>query len=81
MLIGVRWLRSLPHEAADSPARNQGREAALWLGELASEHGSVLAVTHGAFRRYLAAALVERGWTAAPGRRSSRPWSGWELRQ
>jgi broad specificity phosphatase PhoE len=56
----------------------QAREAAAWLGTLADAHGSVLAVTHAAFRGHLARALAAEGWSG-PRRRSHRHWSAWEL--
>ncbi len=52
-------------------------EAATWLDVLASRHALIVAVTHGSFRRELAARLARSGWNAERGRRSMRHWSTW----
>lgn len=56
----------------------RARAAATLLHEMASRRGSVLAVTHGAFRVELTDALLERGW-AARRTRGYHHWSVWEL--
>jgi broad specificity phosphatase PhoE len=80
LAIGVEWLLGTarggrtPQETLDRAAA-----AAEWLVGLAAEQGSVLAVTHGAFRRLVAARLASLGWRASGGRRSLRNWSAWGL--
>lgn len=79
LVVGVRWAwgrrRSDP-AFADDIARAD--EAAAWLESLANEHGTVIAVTHGAVRRYLADALAARGWIVTlPRKRTWAPWSAW----
>jgi len=78
--IGMHWMRERRRAIGRSPEQERAHQAALWLGSLAESHGSILALTHSAFRRELSEALVLDGWTAV-GRRSSRPWSVWELTQ
>ncbi len=73
LVVATRWLR----EGATHAPR--ARDAAALLTQLAGAHGSVLAVTHGAFRRSLAAALVADGWARTARRGSIRHWSAWEL--
>jgi hypothetical protein len=58
----------------------QAAAAAEWLVGQATTHGSVLAVTHGAIRRYIAAELIVRGWRG-PDRRPLAPWSAWTLQR
>lgn len=53
--------------------------AADWLEELARPSQTVLVVTHGGFRRILAARLVARGWRKAWRQLSYANWSSWEL--
>jgi hypothetical protein len=74
-------MREMRRPGAKSRAEPWGRarEAAEWLEGLASGHESVVAVTHGAFRAYLATTLETRGWSRAAGRRRYRHWSVWEL--
>jgi broad specificity phosphatase PhoE len=81
LLIGVRWLRDMRRAARDTHVapRERSEQAAQWLDALADAHGSVLVVTHGAFRRYLADALESRGWRRASARRRFHHWSAWEL--
>ena len=81
LVVGLVWLRDLRHANGNSHVepRARAREAARWLDSLADAHGSVLVVTHGAFRRYLADALEANGWRRAPARRRWHPWSAWEL--
>ena len=75
--LGTAW-RALRRDPSHAAFATQARSAAAWLASLAEERGSVLAVTHGALRGHLAAALRERGWSA-PSSRSVRHWSAWEL--
>jgi broad specificity phosphatase PhoE len=67
----------------DAPAAELERaaEAAAWLADHARDGATVLAVTHGVFRRLLARQLLAEGCIAEPGRRSYRPWSVWGFRR
>lgn len=55
--------------------------AAEWLEQQARAAKSIVAVTHGGFRRILARSLVRRGWRAGALARQGRHanWSSWEL--
>jgi len=55
----------------------QAEAAADWLGTLAGESRTIVAVTHGVFRRNLANRLALRGWHMEPGRRPYHNWSVW----
>src|SRR5215211_4319062 len=59
-LIHLGWgLRILGGAEAPPEEVRRARDAAAWLSNLARVHSSVVAVTHGVFRRLLAARLVE----------------------
>lgn len=77
LVFGVRYLLRRHASAAE---RQRAGEAAAWLVDLAQEHGSVLAVTHGSFRSVLAEQLVARGWSCDTPRKSTRHWSNWRFR-
>ncbi len=58
----------------------RAREAARWLASLSPQHGDVIAVTHGAVRRYIADAFVADGWRVVyPRKKKWAPWSAWEI--
>jgi broad specificity phosphatase PhoE len=61
----------------DHQVTKRAHEAAEWLAAHAAGSSTVLAVTHGGFRRLLDASLVARGWVAMPGRKSYANWSTW----
>ena len=67
----------------DAPAAELERAAAAaaWLGDHARDGTTVVAVTHGVFRRLLARRLRADGWQAEPGRRGYRTWSVWGFRR
>ena len=79
--IGVLWIWRMRRGDATLRAElERAREAAKWLIALAQEQETVLAVTHGAVRRYLANALLAEGWTCVyPRRNKWAEWSAWEL--
>ena len=81
LAIGMKWMREMRQPGVRSRREPWGRarQAAEWLESLAEEHESVLAVTHGAFRAYLATTLESRGWTRPPGRRRYHHWSAWKF--
>jgi hypothetical protein len=58
----------------------RAREATEWLLSKAPPGGSLLAVTHGDFRRFLWAALIDRGWRAEFERKTYHNWSVWTFR-
>jgi broad specificity phosphatase PhoE len=77
LVIGARWAwgdwRRHPHATAE---RVRATAAARWLAAL--EHSRVIAVTHGAVRRYIADAFLADGWVVKyPPRRKWAPWSVW----
>ena len=57
----------------------RGEKAAAWLAERA-QNGTVLAVTHGGFRRIVTRRLEARGWRCTERRQGYRNWSAWSLR-
>ena len=81
VVTGAQWWRDRTRDRPESPspARTRAAEASRWLASLAESDGSVLAVTHSAFRRYLADALVADGWVPAPEKRPGQMWSAWEF--
>jgi broad specificity phosphatase PhoE len=72
----LQWSYRLLREADHENVR-RARAATDWLLERASDSSTVLAITHGAFRRLLDASLVARGWRRAPGKQSYENWSTW----
>lgn len=66
-------------DRATRESLERAAEAADWLASLAEEQGSVLAVTHGSFRRLVAARLMSAGWRPEGNRRSIRHWSAWRF--
>ena len=71
--IGIRMRRA-------SPYLSRAREAADWLVSRVPPHSTLLAVTHGRFRRFLWAALLDRGWQAEFRRKTYHNWSVWSFR-
>jgi broad specificity phosphatase PhoE len=65
------------------PTANMRRaeEATDWLLSRAGRNSSLLAMTHGGFRRFLWATLVDRGWTPEFTRKNYRNWSVWSFRR
>lgn len=77
----VQWSARLVFRA-DHEFVRRATAAADWLvGQTNGMSGSptILAVTHAAFRRILAADLAGRGWRPASRRRSFANWSIWEF--
>ena len=58
----------------------RAREATEWLLSRVPPNGSLLAVTHGDFRRFLWASLIDRGWRAEFTRKAYHNWSVWSFR-
>lgn len=67
-----RLIRGAPHEFI-----RRANAAAEWLAHRAGDSATVLAVTHGGFRRLIANRLDARGWNAGPEQRSYANWSTW----
>ena len=76
VLSHVQWsyrlLRGGPHDSI-----RRANDAAEWLAQRAADSATVVAVTHGGFRRLVASRLEARGWRAGPERRSYANWSIW----
>jgi broad specificity phosphatase PhoE len=64
---------------ATSDFTRRANTTAEWLAEQAAPGTTVLAVTHGGFRRIVSDALVGRGWRVARGSRGYGNWSVWSL--
>lgn len=64
--------RGTPHDVV-----RRASDAAEWLGQRAADSCTVVAVTHGGFRRVIANRLVAQGWRAGVERRSYANWSVW----
>lgn len=56
----------------------RAREAVHWLEQHALPTRTVLAITHGGFRRILDHQLRDRGWRVLSARRTHRNWSSWQ---
>jgi broad specificity phosphatase PhoE len=63
-----------------TPDLARAREAAEWLLARVTANSTLLAVTHGGFRRFLWASLVDRGWTPEFTRKHYHNWSVWSFR-
>jgi broad specificity phosphatase PhoE len=80
--IHVHWLlKERRGEIASRAERERAAHAIAMLDEMAREAESVVAVTHGAFRRLLGMRLVETGWVAEPRVGGYRNWSAWAFRR
>jgi hypothetical protein len=58
----------------------RARSAADWLLSRTASNSTLLAVTHGRFRLFLWAALLDRGWRAEFRRKTYHNWSVWSFR-
>ena len=72
-------LRLARHAMSEEVAR--AHEAIDWLAGHARQDRSVVAVTHGGFRRIVSANIVRRGWLPEPGPRAYHNWSAWSFRR
>ena len=78
MLISVAWFYRIARGTDMSDAeRARTSAAADWLVGMTDANATLLAVTHGAFRRMLARELTTRGWTCAERQGGYRNWSAW----
>lgn len=78
VLLYLRWSYRLIRGTETSEVL-RADAATDWLIARAGEASTVLAVTHGSFRRIVAACFAERGWRAEPGRRRYKHWSSWSF--
>jgi len=66
LLISVAWFYRIARGTYMSDAeRARTSAAADWLVGMSHAKSTLLAVTHGAFRRMLARELTTRGWSCA----------------
>ena len=72
LLWSARMLQGTPHESL-----RRASDAADWLAQRAANSATVVAVTHGGFRRLISHRLESRGWRAGPEQRSYANWSVW----
>jgi broad specificity phosphatase PhoE len=78
MLISVAWFYRIARGTDMTDAeRARTSAAADWLVGMADRKSTLLAVTHGAFRRMLARELTTRGWRCAERLGGYRNWSAW----
>ena len=63
-----------------TPQLERADEATEWLLSRVARGSTLLAVTHGGFRRFLWATLVDRGWTPEFTRKVYHNWSVWSFR-
>jgi hypothetical protein len=75
VLNGIRIRRRSP-----TPQLTRANEATDWLLSRLGGNASLMAVTHGGFRRFLWASLVDRGWTPEFKRKRYHNWSIWTFR-
>lgn len=63
-----------------TPELARSQEATDWLLSRVTKNSTLLAVTHGGFRRFLWASLVDRGWMPEFSRKRYHNWSVWSFR-
>lgn len=79
-LIHLQWLHSIMRGTdASSADRERAAAAAEWLIDLTHKQSAVVAVTHGVFRRLIAARLQSIGWRPGERRRGFGHWSVWSF--
>lgn len=82
MLISAAWFYRIARGTDMSDAeRARTSAAADWLVGMAPAKATLLAVTHGAFRRMLSNELAKRGWTCTERQGGYRTWSAWTFIQ
>ena len=80
-VLHLHWgFRIWRHIDVSAEERAQAEAAADWLVTLAGESLTIVAVTHGVFRRTLASRLACRGWQPERSRRPYHNWSVWAFR-
>jgi broad specificity phosphatase PhoE len=79
-VLHLRWLAQIARGKDPSLAdRQRVCDAAAWLEAHVREHETVVALTHGVFRRSLGNHLLTLGWRARERRRSYAHWSVWSF--
>ncbi len=76
LICYVQWTYRLLGDAPNDSIR-RAEDAAEWLAQRAGDLATVVAVTHGGFRRLIGNRLELRGWRTGPGPRSYANWSVW----
>ena len=76
MISHVMWSYRLRRGVQHDVVR-RANAAVEWLAQRAADSATVVAVTHGGFRRVLANGLEAHGWRAGSEARSSKNWSVW----
>jgi broad specificity phosphatase PhoE len=77
-IVFLKWTWRLSR-GHDLPDVRRARDAVRWLEEHATGSPSIVVITHGAFRRILAAGLVAAGWNAGRERRGYENWGAWSF--
>jgi broad specificity phosphatase PhoE len=78
VMSALQWSYRL-RVGAENDFVHRAREAAEWLSRLNADGDTIMAVTHGGFRRIVAAALTARGWKETRERRAWDNWSVWSF--
>jgi hypothetical protein len=78
VLLYLRWSYRLIR-GTETPEIVRAHAATDWLITHAAEASTVVAVTHGSFRRLVAACFAQRGWCAESGWRRYKHWSSWSF--
>jgi broad specificity phosphatase PhoE len=74
----VRWSYRILRRVDCAPMQ-RAEKAVDWLTARVGEGSTAVVVTHGSFRRLLAASFAKRGWNAGRERRSYANWSIWSF--
>jgi hypothetical protein len=80
--VHAQWLyRSVRGTETPAAERRRASAAAQWLAARSTPGTTLVALTHGVFRRLVARELAAGGWRPEPGRRSYANWSAWGFRR
>jgi broad specificity phosphatase PhoE len=80
--IHLHWLlKERRGSIAEAAELRRAADAVALLDEVTRTAPTVVAVTHGAFRRLLARQLGATGWASDPRDRGYRNWSAWPFRR
>jgi broad specificity phosphatase PhoE len=80
--IHLHWLlKERRGSIAEAAELQRAADAVALLDEVTRTAPTVVAVTHGAFRRLLARQLGATGWAGDPRDRGYRNWSAWPFRR
>ena len=78
--VQLQWSYNALRGAAPPQEVRRAVTATKWLTRLAHDQSPIVVVTHGIFRRLLAARLVAAGWKPDGRWRSYGHWSAWAFR-